>query len=70
MNRLNIGDSVTVHKTGVDSGCVGDGATVNVESIQVLDGKILYTGTYKTACGADSIQFAEGEYEIVNHASN
>ena len=70
MNKLNIGDSAVVNKVGCDAGCVGDGKIVSVESIQLYNGQILYTGTYGTPCGPDSIQFYEGEYEIVNHTSN
>lgn len=76
MNLINIGDVVKVHKVGAASGCIGDGETVTVTSMQLMDsvvdgGGIYYSGTYQNACGeTDVIQFRENEREIITHKNN
>lgn len=69
-NLLNIDDQVKVIMPDV----MGDGATVKVIQIDMLDGKLYYTGVYHVSCpdggeGYDnSIQFKEGQYIPVSTA--
>lgn len=70
MNKLNIGDYAEVHLSGTAAGSIGDGSVVKVDSIQIVQDRLLYTGTYKTDCAENAIQFGEGEYTVVKHESN
>lgn len=73
MNKLNIDDQVKIKMPGT----AVDGVETTVQSMQKWpDGKILYIGGYHQNCpeggeGFDTtVQFGEGQYEIIKHVGN
>ena len=73
MNKLNIDDQVKIKMLGT----AADGVETTVQSMQKwTDGTILYIGAYHQNCpeggeGYDTtVQFGEGQYEIINHVGN
>lgn len=73
MNKLNIDDQVKIKMPGT----AADGVEATIQSMQKWpDGAILYIGAYHQNCteggeGYDTtVQFGEGQYEIIKHVGN